>query len=385
MSYRQFALSEKQERLCELIDQGHSIYECAKIMNTDQSNLSKTFNRLKLRAAKGGYAPDHDWSKPLPPGHDAAGVSSLYKEGQSTPVLQWVKSKTNRDLQLETLIQMIEEGPENYKPFKPTRAPKKNDADLLSLITITDYHVGMLAWPEECGGMGWDQSIAKQVFLNAMHDMIKAAPPAETCLFCQLGDFTHFDGLIAQTPTNLHPLDTDTRFDKLVELAMYLMLEAIKLCLRKFKRVIVVSAEGNHDLAGSVWLRKFVKHMFQDDERVEVIDNPHPFYAYEHGETMLAFHHGHKVRVNNLPELFSSEPRFRPMFGRCTRTYIHTGHLHHEKVIERGGAVSCIHPTLANRDSHAARYGYVSSQGAKVITYHKKDGEIAIHTVRPRM
>lgn len=382
--YHQFALTERQFKLCELLAQGKNMSESARILNADVANLRKSWLGIKGRAAKAGYSPEHDWERPVPEGHDVAGVSSLYKKGEDAPVMQWVKSKTNRDVQLETIVAMIEAGPENYKPFKPTKPPKKADSDLLSLITITDFHVGMLSWPEECGGMGWDQHISKQVFLNALHDMLEAAPPSQTCLFAQLGDFTHFDGLAAQTPTNGFPLDSDTRFDKLVELAMYLMLEGVRMCLKKFEKVVVVSAEGNHDLAGSVWLRKFIKHMFQDDERVTVIDNPHPFYAYEHGETMLAFHHGHKVKVASLAELFSSEPRFRPMFGRCTRTYIHTGHLHHERVIEKGGAISCIHPTLANADSHAIRHGYVSSQGAKVITYHKTQGEIAVHTVRPR-
>ncbi len=76
-----------------------------------------------------------------------------------------------------------------------------------------------------------------------------------------------------------HALDADSRYAKLVDLAMSVMSEAVKLMLNKFDRVVVVSAEGNHDVSGSIWLRKYIKHIFAND-RVEVIDNDYPYYAY---------------------------------------------------------------------------------------------------------
>jgi hypothetical protein len=39
---------------------------------------------------------------------------------------------------------------------------------------------------------------------------------------------------------------------------------------------------------------------------------------------------------------------------------------------------------LSGRDAYAARGGWISRRGAKVITYDKTDGEIARVTVRPR-
>jgi len=86
----------------------------------------------------------------------------------------------------------------------------------------------------------------------------------------------------------------------------------------------------------------------------------------------------------NLPKLFASEPRTREMWGRASYTYIHSGHYHHERLIEDGGAISEQHPTLAGRDAYAARGGWVSRRGAKLITYDKIDGEVSRHTVRPR-
>ena len=48
---------------------------------------------------------------------------------------------------------------------------------------------------------------------------------------------------------------------------------------------------------------------------------------------MLGFHHGHKKKMAQLPKLFSSEPRFRKLWGQATQAYIHTGHMHHERTV----------------------------------------------------
>jgi hypothetical protein len=71
------------------------------------------------------------------------------------------------------------------------------------------------------------------------------------------------------------------------------------------------------------------------------------------------------------------------MWGKSVAAYIHTGHYHHERVIEDGGAIAEQHPTLSGRDAYAARGGYVSLRGAKLITYDKHDGEISRITIRP--
>jgi hypothetical protein len=281
------------------------------------------------------------------------------------------------------LCERLEAAQENLKPFKPTKAPVAFNDRLLSLLTITDFHLGMYAWDDETGD-DWNVQIARDTFLNSINDMIQSCPKSETGMLCQLGDFLHWDGMLSVTPSSGHILDADTRYGKLVELAMSVMTEAVKLMLKRFNKVIVVSAEGNHDISGSIWLRKHIKHLFKNEPRVEVIDNEFPYYAYLHGETMIGFHHGHKMKLANLHKLFASEPRFREMWGKANYTYIHTGHYHHEKVIEDGGAIAEQHPTLAARDAYAARGGWVSRRGAKVITYDKIDGEVARVTVRPR-
>lgn len=349
---------------------------------TNTSNVRQAFKRVRRRATDAGYIPDHGLIHPLPQGVDLE-RATIQRDGAGNIERTWTKAKSQKEKQIECLIEKMDNDLP-FKPFKPTPAPKNSDKDLATLVTITDFHLGMYAWEAETGD-DWDVEIARTVFLNAIHDMCQASPKSGLGILNQLGDFLHFDGLLAVTPTSKHVLDADTRYSKLVDLTMDVMTEAVRIMLKRFDNVHVVQAEGNHDEQGSIWLRKFMKHMYHNDDRVTVDDTVYPYYGHLFGDTMLAFHHGHKTKAKDLPKLFSSDPRYRATWGQAKQTYIHTGHLHHEKVIEDGGAIVEQHPTLSGRDAYAARGGWVSMRGAKTITYHKQHGELSRHTVRPRI
>lgn len=379
----QFCETERQAEVFRLRQQGLTHKQIADRLNVDSRSVYRVMRRVKERAAKSGYSPEHDWNHPVPEGHKIKGVSTFYDD-DGRPVRQWVKSQTDEKRQFEILIERLEEAHSGIPPFKPSKKPGKVEGSLLSLLTITDFHLGMYAYEAETGE-DWDIKIARDVFLNSIHDMVSASPKAGTGMLCQLGDFLHWDGILNVTPQSGHILDADTRYAKLVDLTMSVMVEAVNIMLSHFGKVVIVNAEGNHDISGSIWLRKHLAHLFSKDRRVEVIDNDYPYYAYLHGQTMLGFHHGHKMKLPQLHKLFASEPRFREMWGKSNYTYIHTGHYHHERVVEDGGAIAEQHPTLAARDAYAARGGWVSRRGAKMITYHDVDGEVSRITVRPRL
>lgn len=384
MSLLQFCKTERQKEIISRVEEGKSQREIAKELKISRSTVVTHVETVKLSAAKKGYSPEHDYTHPVPDGFKIRGVSTLYTDGK--PVSQWVKSQSDEERQLELLIERMENSLELVKPFKPTKPPKRSDDRLLSLLTVTDFHVGSACWEAETGD-NFDTKIAADIFLNAMHDMLAACPNSKTGMLNILGDFIHFDGINLQPVTsgNFHVLDADTRYTKIVDVAMSIVREAVKMMLARFERVVVVVAEGNHDISSSVWLRKYIKHLFEGS-RVEVIDNPFPYYAYLHGNCMLGFHHGHKMKLANLHKLFASEPRFREMWGKASGgVYIHMGHYHHERVIEDGGAVAEMHPSLTGRSSYEARGGWVSQRGAKVITYDKLEGEVHRTTIRPRL
>lgn len=371
----------RQRQVIKMRLDGKSWTDIERELDLDGSGLRKSLRSLKRRAVRQGYIQEHGLNTPLPDGLSLE-RATIQRGPDGEIERTWTKAKTDSELRMEILAEKLEAGENNYKKYRPSKPPAHLVEDLLSCFVVTDFHLGMYAWEAE-SGESWDSEIARNVLLNAVKEAISSCPKSQTGLFCQLGDFLHFDGILAVTPQSGHLLDADTRYGKLVELAIEVMGETIRLMLKRFGNVHVIQAEGNHDIAGSVWLRKHIKHVFANEPRVTVDDSEFPYYAYAHGETMLGFHHGHKMKLAQLHKLFASEPRFRKMWGDAKYTYIHSGHLHHERVIEDGGAIAEMHPTLAARDAYAARGGWQSQRGAKIITYHKTLGEMHRVTVRP--
>jgi hypothetical protein len=148
------------------------------------------------------------------------------------------------------------------------------------------------------------------------------------------------------------------------------------------EKVILLLAEGNHDPASSVWLQTMFSALYEHEPRIEVVQTPLPYYALRHGKTALFFHHGHKKKVESLPLLFAA--LFPDHWGKTTKRYAHTGHLHHLHEKEHPGLKLMQHPTIAARDAHAARGGWLSERQATVITYHSEFGEVDHHVFREK-
>ena len=380
----QFCTTENQVGAVSLcLVKGLSQRQAANKLGVTRNSVKNAIDQVRQKAARRGYSEEHGWAGTVPPNYMITGTSEL-KDAEGNTVLTWYKSKADDEARVAALLDAIEQSVSALPKFKPTKAPANTDDNLATLLTITDFHLGMKAW-RDSDGDDWDVRIARDVFLNAIHDMVNGSPKSGVGILNQLGDFLHWDGLVQVTPTSGHHLTGDDRYSKLVELTINVMTEAVQIMLKRFGKVVVVQAEGNHDLASSVWMRKFIKHRFEDDPRVEVIDNEFPYYAYQHGQIMLGFHHGHRMRMAQLQKLFASEPRFREMWGQSKHAYIHVGHLHHERVLDDAGATIEQHPTLAARDNYSSSHGYVSQRGAKCITYDKIEGEVSRITVRPRL
>ena len=121
-----------------------------------------------------------------PEGYKLKGTSTLFDEN-GVAKLQWVKT----DASLERLQEMQRAAFSalcaDLKPLPLVKGPKSSLADLLTLYTLTDFHIGMLSWNKETGE-DWDLTIAESVIANTFLRMIDAAPQSEIGVFNQLGD-----------------------------------------------------------------------------------------------------------------------------------------------------------------------------------------------------
>lgn len=380
---REFA-TPAQARYLEAVETHGSKRAAARALGVAKSTIDGSLERLEKAAARLGYSPSHDMTRAVPDGYMVKGVSTYYnKDGK--PAGQWVKSTIDQQRQAELMRAGFEAMAEDLPRQKPLKAPPHTLEQLLNLYTLTDSHVGMLAWDKENldENGNWDLEIAERTLIGCFEYMVRSSPAARVGVVAQLGDFLHSDGLAAVTPTSGHLLDQDGRFPKVVKAAIRILRHIVNFALERHEKVIVLMAEGNHDLASSVWLRAMFQALYEDEPRVEVIDSELPYYVYQHGETMLAWHHGHLKKNDQLPLLFASQ--FPRVWGETKYRYAHSGHRHHEEIKEHSGMKVHQHSTLASRDAYAARGGWHNMRQCTAITYHCSRGQVACNIVTPEM
>jgi hypothetical protein len=362
----------RQKEILEAIELHGGAKAASVAMGINIGGASDTYTVVKKKAALYGYAPENDFTRPVPDGFIAKGVSTYYdKEGK--PTGQWVKASADVARQQEMFAAAVNAMANTLPRLDPIIAPKQFNADLMTLYTLTDAHIGMLAERRENMEADWNLQIAEAVIVGCFEQVIKCSPDSETAVLNQLGDLLHYDGLSAVTPTSGHVLDASGRFTSMVEVAVRVLRRVINMLLAKHKTVHVILAEGNHDMASSVWLRTMFKALYENEPRITVDDSALPYYAYEFGETMNVFHHSHLKKFGAMREVIPA--MFAEMWGRTKKRYCHTGNYHHTKEDEAAGMKVMQHPTVSARDAYASRGAWFSDREMCSITYHKKFGQ----------
>lgn len=373
--------SGRQAAYVDAVNQHGGLDAAAKELGVSRDTIDRALRTVKANAARAGYAP----------GHFINGVATGFAMGKVT-VQRGADGEVERTWERQSpeaahRQQMIRDAFDamavDLPRIEPTKYAAPSDDKLATLYTLTDSHVGMLAWAKE-GGADWDLSIAEATLVGCFDQMVQSSPAAKIGFVNQLGDFLHYDSAVAPvTPQSGHVLDSDGRFSKMVTTAVRVLRRVIDMALAKHEKVVVLMAEGNHDMASSVWLRVMFRALYENEPRVVVIDSELPYYVYQHGVTMLAFHHGHIKKNDQLPILFAAQ--FPKVWGDTTKRYAHCGHRHHVEEKEHSGLTVIQHPTLAARDAYAARGGWIAERSVTSITYHSAYGQVARNTVTPEM
>ncbi len=359
-------------------------------------NIRTLMHYVRILKERGEEIPESPYSKDraaymraeveaahvaAPDTHFVKGVSTLHGADGEVK-LQWVKTQVDEIARQEAMKAGIAEMCAAIPAQEPIRAPSHFAPKLCNTYVFSDYHMGMLAWWKE-GGSDWDLPIAEKVLIGCFEHMLAQAPPARVGFLLQLGDFLHTDGLIPVTPAHGNVLDADSRFQKIVATTIRALRHIVNRMLEKHETVHVVMAEGNHDPTSSIWLQQMFAALYEKEPRITICDSPLPYYAYQHGKTMIAAHHGHLTKTMSLPALIPAQ--FSKMWGETKYRYVHCGHVHHVAEKEHSGITVVQHPTLASRDAYAARGGWYAERGARCDTYHVEHGHVARTIVTPEM
>jgi len=370
------------------VEEHGSERKAAEILGIHKKAFSVTKATVLKKAAIHGYAPDFDMVHPVPDGYRVRGVSTLYDMQTGAAKVQWVKTREDSERQEAIIREMAEAMAETLPRVKPTAGPKQASADLMACYPVGDHHFGQLSWDKETGA-DYDLDIAERLLTVCSQHLIETAPSCKQATIALLGDLVHYDGFESVTPTNRNQLDSDTRFPKMVRVAIRSVRRMIESALRRHQTVRVIIEIGNHDLATSICLMECLANVYENEPRVTVDTSPMHFHYFDFGKCLVGMHHGHGVKMQALPLIMATD---RPAeWGRTKYRYWWTGHIHHSKTQAATSAQDFSGCTvesfrvLCPPDAWAAQKGYRPIRDQKAIILHREFGEVARHTVSPAM
>ena len=359
--------------------------KAAEALGVANNLICQAWAVVKDKADKCGYSPDGGACHEVADGYFIKGKSTLY-DADGELVLEWVKTGIDQERQqaaMEAAIEGLAGSVKRTKPRKP--ALKEYSKDLLTGYPIGDHHLGMLSWAPETGA-DYDLKIGEELITGAMDHLVDRAMPSDQALIAFLGDYMHFDGYAALTPTSGNLLDTDTRFPKIVEAAIRSMRYLIERALDKHRTVHVIVEEGNHDPASTVFLRACLANVYENEGRVTIDTSPGLYHYYRFGKALIGTHHGHKVRITKADDLSLIMANDRPKdWADSEHRFMWTGHIHHDRQGSGRGSKVESFSILPPPDAHHSGAGYRSTRGMKSVTFHREHGEYCRHSVNPGM
>jgi hypothetical protein len=325
---------------------------------------------------------ERDSFEPVSPiirdGFDIDGVSS-FTDAQGNVRAQWIRTSPKERDKLALLTEAAEQACEAFAgKVKPTKAPGESEAGTMSVYGLGDPHIGMLSYGVETG-QNFDLKIAVEQTSAVVSRLVACAPPSEVGLLALIGDNYHADDDRQVTPGHGHKLDVDGRAPKVFRVGCSLWLAQIRCMLTKHKRVIVNVTRGNHDPLTSFFMAEWLRAMFKDEPRVEILDNiaEHQYILF--GRCLLGLTHGHKTKPEGLAGVMAAD--VPEMWAQAIWRHWLTGHIHSKTHHDfRGCSLETLR-TLAAQDAYAAGAGYRSSQSSIVLTLHENFGEIGRATV----
>lgn len=369
---RPYATDRQWEVLCALAEHG-SNRKAGVSLGVDHAHIVRQKQAVFAKAAKMGYAPAHDMTRPVPDGFRVRGTSTLYDDAGNQR-LQWVKTTIDWERQEAIVREAIEamcETLPKVRARKPGRAAYRDD--LMVVIPFGDPHFGLYCWAEEVGA-DFDLDIAKRDLCGAVDYLVRQAPPARRCVIASVGDFFHADNLEGKTSRSGNVLDMDTRLPKVIRVGVSAMRQAIETALTRHEIVEVIAAPGNHDDVLSMAMAIMLANIYENEPRVVVHDKPTRRFYVRHGRVLVGVTHGDRTKDRDLPGIMATERA--EDWGGTRHRYYYRGHHHHDTREEFNGCIVEQFRTLAPGDAYAVHGGWLSGRDMKLIVHHAEFGEV---------
>lgn len=305
------------------------------------------------------YVITNYWSKMLPSGKFTSSIFSKRKEA--------------KDYSPEDFAKFLE----NYKPnnISITKENYSIEKDYVDVeISISDYHLAKKT-------VDGDNDVATRALryvtiAQSLIEKVKANYNINNVVLPISNDFFHTDNYQHQT-TNGTPQDTIMDYSEEYELGFAVLVDTINMLRQLANNVTVVLVQGNHDRTKSFYLAHALDVFFRDELDVEFIREHSVVKGLTLGNTFIGWHHGN-CKIEDLPLLFATHPKYSHQFGDAVYREVHTGDKHHYMAKEVKGVRIQQMPSLSGTDRWHLDNNYVHSvRAALALVYDRNLGKIA--------
>lgn len=371
--------TDQQAAVVRVYEKTGSYARAAEQLGMQPDSVRRSYIRTQQRAAKQSHAPGYPHDGKGLPGFATKRISTHYSKDGT--VSGWHIQEPER-VHIQQAIEDFVAGLA-VPVAKPVPAPKKSPdtADLMPSIFIGDAHVGQYSYGAETRQGDFDTDIATAQIREAVKYLVDMAPAAETGLLVDVGDALHADSAHNQTFKGT-PVDVDTRYHKTLKALAMVMRYAVDRMLRKFQKVVVIVARGNHNDSSAIAVQLMLEMYYEKEPRVQVLKTQGYFHYLQFGANLIAVHHGDKVKAHEMPMMLARD--LPQAWGETNFRLCATGHIHHQTTREVGGCMVRSFGTLAAPDGWHASQGYGSQRVMEMLTFHRAGGihSTNIYTIR---
>lgn len=264
--------------------------------------------------------------------------------------------------------------PKVYEPiyYKP--------GNMMAEVNVADLHLGKLCWQGDTGN-NYDYKIARENFRIIISDVMDNLKDKELdyITFVWSNDFFNSD-TISKTTTGDTPQDTDVRWQKLFNVGVDMLVEAVE-NLTQIAPVKTFYIPSNHDQMVGYYALKYLSAWYKNSENVYIDTDAYPRKYILYGNTLLGFTHGDKEKGKGTSEKASKLASIMPLeakdlWGKSTYREVHAAHLHSEQMIEEINGVivrRIASPTYT--DTYHSEHGFIGAvRKAQTFLYDKELG-----------
>lgn len=269
---------------------------------------------------------------------------------------EFAKKKDENSIKL-----MLEGFLEDTKKFAPSKFifEKPKSTGKLYILNLQDPHFGKLCSNSETSHGNYDLKIAKQVYSEAVDDLLLKAPKEkiETVLLVLGSDLLHFD-TESVTTTQGTRLDSDSRWSKVYNEACDTIAQIVEKLASKFK-VEIMGIYGNHARVSEYALGSYIKAFFRNHPNVNVNNEPKDRKYFGFKKSLIGFSHGEDVKATDLPLILMRENQ--STVSNYEQFFFLTGHTHQDKLVEVKGVRVMVCPALCPPDKYHSSHGYIGN------------------------